>query len=622
MIKNTSLKKLWLFPLTIFLSAVIVIFLPKAPVEAAKYSVKIDVTSKDYGAKSGQDSTKAIQKALDEAAKKGTKKKPALVSIPKGTYYISKPLVIGSNTTLSLSKNTVMKKTGNPIPLYMLMSKVGTKGGYKETENITVTGGKWDEEYKKYNDKWGGTQFFFVHTTNLKIKNIEFCNNFATHFIELGGVNKVTISGCTFHGFKYASDNKIKECIQLDVNHNSDMMSGAGVYDDSSCNNVTIKDNEFYDYPRAIGSHVAVDGVYHQNITISDNYFHDIEFEPIYGYNYVNCTISSNRMEKIGGGITIRNNDTGNAGSYISRLPGIPATKLPDNNYEISISSNIISLNKANTDKSGSFTKAKGVYISGGEDKNIKNVVISDNTITADTDGIHLRYIKDAVIKYNTINRNKSAYDVLSSSYTEEGIMLENSEAVINETNISTDGSCYINGIGVHESSVEIKNTVINTVEKKGISVNGGGSAKISGSTIKNCKADYGLFVAGDSKVSISGSKITNCGKSGIYCEASTLSCSDTEVSNNEKSGFTLLDSHVELSGNTIKGNPQRSITITKSCSGYIKNNTFCSPDVSNEVLLSGSDSFSPSFSQVAKKTIQSYGGSYTDSCGNLFRIP
>lgn len=610
--------------LLIIFTAVILFFMPKLPAQAVTYSLKINVTSKDYGAKAGTDSTKAIQKALDEAAKKGTKKRPALVTIPKGTYYLSKPLVIGSNTVLSLNKRTIMKKTGNPLPLYMLMTNPGKKGGYRESQNITVKGGVWDAEYKKYSELWGGTHFFFVHCYNIKFSNIEFKNNYATHFIEFGGVDKVTVSGCKFHGFKYHSEKEIKECIQLDVNHDSDMMSAAGVFDDTSCNNVTIKNCEFYDYARAIGSHIAVDGVYHQNITITGNYFHDLDREPIYGYNYANCTISDNTFERNGGGITIRNNDTGSAGSVIKRLPGIPATKIKNNDYNLNIVSNSILINKANTGSSSTFEKIKGIYLSGGEGDVMKNVVISDNIIVADTVGIHLRYIENATIESNTIDRNNSAYDVLKTTYSEEGIMLENSEATIIDTAISSNStSCYVNGIGVHDSSsATIKGVELPRVEKKGISANSGGKVTISGTTISGCKADYGLFVAANTDVSISNSVIEKSGKSGIYCESAKLACKNCEIKNNEKSGFTLLGSHIELDGNTVTGNKQRSITITSACNGFIKNNTFCSPDTSLEVLLSGSDKLDPVISQINKKTITSYGGYYTDFAGNCFKTP
>lgn len=596
-------------------------------VYAASYSIKINVTSKEYGAKKGTDSTKAIQKALDVAASKGTKKKPALVKIPKGTYYISAPLSIGSNTTLQLDKKTVIKKTGKQIPLYMLRTKLGTKGGYKDTENITVTGGCWDAEYKKYNQNWSGTQFFFVHTTNLRIKNVELKNNFGTHLIELGGVNKCTITGCKFHGFQMGPEGKIKEAIQLDVNHDDEMMSSAGVFDDTSCNNITIKNNEFYDYPRAIGSHLAVDGIFHQHIVIADNNMHDLSNSAIYGYNYQDCTITGNTIKNAVSGIVIRNNDTGGKGSYISRLSGIPATKINNNDYKINISDNTICLSKVNSlsvdskENGDSIQKSKGIYIAGGDDKPMGNITIKGNEITADTVGIHLNDVFDINIADNRITRNASAYNAEATKYTEEGIMLENAKGNISNITILTDNkNPYNNGIGMNNSDISIDNYKISAVINKGISVISGSKLVLSNSDISGSTTDYGLFVSGSSKASVSNTAIYNNSKSGVYANASELNCSNCQIKNNTKSGFTLQDSKVELTGNDIIGNLQRSITVTGGCKGTISGNTFMSPDVSNELYLSGSNSFSSSLTQINKKTIQKNGGSYTDLLGNCFK--
>ncbi|MBR3484253.1 MAG: hypothetical protein IKH42_06330, partial [Lachnospiraceae bacterium] len=98
-------------------------------IKAASYAKVINVKLKD-----GQDATTEIQKALDEAAKAGTKKKQAMVKVPAGTYLLSKSLVIGSNTYLKLDKKTYMKKNPNskdPVA-HMLHAVRGNKGGYSD----------------------------------------------------------------------------------------------------------------------------------------------------------------------------------------------------------------------------------------------------------------------------------------------------------------------------------------------------------------------------------------------------------------------------------------------------------------------------------------------------------
>ena len=99
-------------------------------VRADEFVKTFKVTAKKFGAKKGTDSTEAIQKALDAATKAGTKKKQAKVFIPKGTYYISSELVIGSNTYLELAEGAVIKKSPDVRnnTFYMLHTKTGEKG--------------------------------------------------------------------------------------------------------------------------------------------------------------------------------------------------------------------------------------------------------------------------------------------------------------------------------------------------------------------------------------------------------------------------------------------------------------------------------------------------------------
>ena len=129
--------------LSLCLLASCLVFLKNVRVQAASYAKVIEVKLKD-----GQDATSEIQKALDEAAKAGTKKKQAMVKVPAGTYYINKTLVIGSNTYLKLDAKTYMKKSHNPKDpiLHMLHAVKGKKGKFSDNSNITVQGGNWDAD--------------------------------------------------------------------------------------------------------------------------------------------------------------------------------------------------------------------------------------------------------------------------------------------------------------------------------------------------------------------------------------------------------------------------------------------------------------------------------------------
>ncbi|MCQ2497114.1 MAG: right-handed parallel beta-helix repeat-containing protein [Lachnospiraceae bacterium] len=566
--------------------------------EAAGYAISITVTDKAYGALAGKDSTKAIQKALDEAAKKGTKSSPALVKIPAGTYYISSSLNIGSNTVLSLDKAAVMKKAINTV-LYMLRSKPGNKGGFSDNENISVCGGVWDAEYKLYNSNSGGTVMFFTHCSNLTIKDTEIRNNYGTHLIELGGVDNVLISGCKLHGFKTNAGATQKEAIQLDVVHNEEMMPAAGIFDDSPCKNITVTKNEIYDYPRAVGSHMGVEDIYHSNIKITSNKFHDIEGAAIYGYNYVNCTIKKNTMKNVGMGVVLRNYDMGGKNSYIPRLKGVKAMSVKNNKYNYSIESNTISCStvkaenvKAKDDSSsGDSSKAKGIFITGEQERPIEAVSVIKNKITADTSGIFIQWVNNSKISSNYLDRTKSAYDVNASKYVEDCIKLNScSGCTLSKNKISTKSSkpyengiairsseesgesskisggkanilsdniikyCAKTGVGIYAAYAEIKGGSIAQIAGNGITTTQG--AKVSLKDLKLSKIDkIAVSINGKSECVISGLSVEDCGGSGFYASSSAFEMSDCSFKNiTEKGIMATTESEGTVKNCTIDG--------------------------------------------------------------------
>ena len=407
---------------------------------AASYARKITVKLTD-----GQDATAAIQNALDEAEKAGTKKKQALVSIPAGTYYISRTLSIGSNTCLSLDKNTVIRKNPNPKDpiLYMLRSKQGTKGGYSDTTKITVTGGTWDAEYIPYTEKSGGSLFFFAHTNNLKITNVTLCHNYGTHLIEMGGVKKCTIKNCTLYGFKAPDEDTDKEAIQLDLCHSDSILPAGGPFDATPCTDITVTGCEIYDYPRAIGTHMMVDKIYHDKLSITKNNFHDISAAVIYGYNYTNVTIKNNTMNEVGSGVQIKS-DSDVKKTKLERNDGVKAMSVSKGKFNIKITGNTINLLKKE-DKGGGY----GIFMYGSTENPMKGVTISGNEFLCNAAGIYLRYIDDATIDNNTVDRHVGAIAVEDTSFTEDAIkLLSCSGAVIDSNKFSTiHEEKYENGI-------------------------------------------------------------------------------------------------------------------------------------------------------------------------------
>ena len=534
-----------IFILAVVIAAVGII--PEYASAKTKYSKKISVKLTD-----GQDATQAIQNALDEAAKAGTKKKPALVSVPAGTYYLSRTLVIGSNTCLSLDKKTVMKKSTkvkDPIS-YMLRSKAGTKGGYSDTANITVMGGTWDAEYIVYNETSGGSLFFFAHTTNLKITDVTLCHNFGTHLIEMGGVKKCTIKNCKLYGFKAPKEDAEKEAIQLDICHNNNILPAGDPFDDTPCTDITVTGCEIHDYPRAIGSHMKVKGIFHDKITITKNKMYNISAAAIYGYNYTNVTIKDNTMTNVRSGVQIKTDATKAKKTILERLDGVKAMSVAKGNYNIKVVNNKISLTNKDDEEEGGDGVEKdsggvGVFIFGSEENTMKGITITNNEMICNSSGVYLRYVNDATVSNNTIDRNIGAVPAESTKGTAEDALKLRScnNAVLDGNKISTiHADMYENGIAMREGCKDatVSNNTIEGTTKTGIAL-----------------YDASSIIGGTDNI------IENAGKHGIVASGSEICLTGGSVNGAEEHGVSILSGgKVILKDCTISGTKQRGINV------------------------------------------------------------
>lgn len=251
---------------------------PKPPAKIHKPGSTERYNVTKYGANGSdkKDDTKAIQKALDEA---GSNYK-IIVTIPAGTYYISKCLYIQSNTTLKLSKNTVIRRSKNALGKNMLRNTnskhISTKGkNYNLSQNIRVTGGTWDGG-KISKAKSTSNLIYFGHASNITIENSKVKNCFGAHAIEFAGVKNSRIRNCKISGFRYDSSGFTSEAIQLDICYKT-KSEGAWApgfaADKTPCKNITIEKCTITDYPRGIGIHHTLKKHSCSNITIRNNTF-------------------------------------------------------------------------------------------------------------------------------------------------------------------------------------------------------------------------------------------------------------------------------------------------------------------------------------------------------------
>ena len=165
------------------------------------------------------DITSTIQRALDSG-------QPTL-HLPAGTYTITRPLKIHSNTALALDKDAclvagenVMTKRGD-----FLLTNADTEAG---GENIIVTGGVWDGNYRA-NPKsdifdengYSGALLNFVNVKNLTLRGLRLQNS-AGYFICLARLNGFTVEN-------------------IALSHESNLANNDGVHMGGHCENGVIR---------------------------------------------------------------------------------------------------------------------------------------------------------------------------------------------------------------------------------------------------------------------------------------------------------------------------------------------------------------------------------------------
>lgn len=174
---------------------------------------------------------------------------------------------------------------------------------------------KRDDEFLEYNGNGnievvGGTithgNFSLCHAKNITFKNINFelCNN--DHVLEMCGINGLLVENCVFNGHSTNTSN-FKECIQLDnaTRENFPFFDNENnpTYDNTINKNWIIRNNEFknpnvdgYTLYNCIGMHGYVDGYFHENIIIENNFFNNSTNLSIQLYNVKNIRVRNNNF--------------------------------------------------------------------------------------------------------------------------------------------------------------------------------------------------------------------------------------------------------------------------------------------------------------------------------------
>ncbi len=547
------------------------------------------------------------------------------VKIPEGTYLLKKELLIYSNTTIIADEEARLMKTH--LKGAMIANDLSKdKGGYTTGVNITIDGGIWDSS--KISQGKGTESFRFIHGTNITVKNATICNvPENSHLITFAGIKNGIIDNCTLYG--YAGSNP-KEAIQLDIVHDNvivpSMQAAYIDYDDLACDGIKITNNKIYDYPRAIGSHTSIKGVFHKNITITNNQLHDIKEAAIKAYNYVNVVISDNTIYNAGVGVLAYTYMGNQQNHYFDALKTTQKERLPTNYNIVIKNNNIYNLLEV---KSGSTVSwGHGIRTIGSENRPMTGVTIENNTITnSESYGIFMQRTLNGFVTNNTIKStaNSGIYLIKKSNYCE----------ITGNTLVQTGstGKSPAGGIGLSASTdVEILNNTISSPANDGIFLTDkSNTCTISDNTISSSKGN-GIALQGQSnETSIRNNTIENYSKTGIYANAINSVIIKTNKiygisgksedamhitgSNKTNGNFTIEENYIKTANNY-------GIYINSAPNSYVAANTILDIAKNAIYLDTGSDGSKIYFNIItyADESIKQYDRIDATNCKRIDR--
>lgn len=326
------------------------------------------------------------------------------VEVP-GTYYVGaddggRAIRLRSNVTLDLNGSTLIRSglMNNFIQGYGLDGE-RTAGGYELCHDITVKNGTLDGSGGEEVD---ANLVNIGHARNVTFENLNLKNCRGGHLIELCGCMDVVIRGCTFDG--HVGDKTEGEAIQLDISYNGASGSWNGVYtpDGTVCQNITVTECTFRNYPSGVGNHHALyDGEHSSNIRITDNVFLNQEAAggpAIWCYGFDGCVVENNTITGnythgilVSGGsdVTVRGNVIGAEGKP---MPGIGINCTTANGYLVDegestekqpLSGGVITGNRIAVTGSGRF----GIMVSAGS---VLGEITGNEVISSHADGIRV----------------------------------------------------------------------------------------------------------------------------------------------------------------------------------------------------------------------------------------
>ncbi|MDX3634347.1 right-handed parallel beta-helix repeat-containing protein [Streptomyces europaeiscabiei] len=321
---------------------------------------------------------------------------------PTGVYLITSTMRIYGKTRLSLFPGVEFRQN---FAGTMLINGDADQdlGGYTGHGDIIVEGGVWNMRGTTPGLTASAMCISIGHARNVTIRDLEVRDVPGYHAIELNSTKNGLVDNCRFRGYVDPGGRDFSEAVQIDLAKSSGVFGGFGPYDNTVCEDITIRDCYFgasgtagtTAWPRGVGSHSATVDVAHRRIKIMENSFEGCLQYGVVAYAYNDSAISDNTMKGCGSGIRCRSIISADAADSTNTSGVVTnASQVMEN---LTIADNNI------VDCTG-FDDP--ILLFGESTGRITGVTITGNTIDGADDGengIRLYYVSDYTVSGNTV---------------------------------------------------------------------------------------------------------------------------------------------------------------------------------------------------------------------------
>lgn len=279
-----------------------------AKYKGKKYRCQVTVKPAKYTVSTGSRSFRNIYKSKHSSSNRDyyvlrsylerlERTRGGTLTLLPGTYRVAGILFIPSNVTVKLSDGVTIKKykaNGTNslfqfVPSSRSHSKITRYNGTHDSKLIGSGKAVIDLRYVKE-----GLAIAMGHNKNITVSGITFKHMHSGHFIELDANYNAVVKNCRFLNGKESE--YYKEAINLDIPDKN--TGGFGVrwssQDRTINKKITIRDCEFRNLDRAIGTHAYTSEKFFTGVDIHDNYFGATVEDPIRICNWSKPKIRNN----------------------------------------------------------------------------------------------------------------------------------------------------------------------------------------------------------------------------------------------------------------------------------------------------------------------------------------